>query len=385
MFLEQYNENFLLTFTKPELKRLLREMKLMSKEIGSETELNKYIRMDEMLQEASAEHPMGDLEIVIDPEAYAALYDIVWENSRKDDEDGFWLDLRHELQNGQVALAESKLPNFETLLEAAKVRSSLRIKTIVDLDEDQIAKMENVLHKYELLDMKAPKKTIRQHHPLDFSDVQHAEVWIYDIETSLPVSAYVLQQELRSILGIPEKFIVVRNENDPLEVETERLRANAEIEEEAKDSDLYVASLLSTDSEYPEEEWGIDGSEVFGDEYNSSFLKHLAQVTAARQTENYDAPNPLFSWLDASVLTTDPDTAEAAGDDFNDGYDTPKPVHRFSKDAQENNPYYGETSGEISDEGNFDDDKQTVVKFFRNKKGDQIAIDKSSEQIRKEG
>jgi hypothetical protein len=77
---------------------------------------------------------------------------------------------------------------------------------------------------------------------------------------------------------------------------------------------------LSTDSEYPES--SQDGKELYGNEYNSGFLSHLAQITKMGQEEE-NRPAPLFGWLEVNK--------ELPPVDFNaDIKDAPKSVHRFS-------------------------------------------------------
>jgi len=160
---------------------------------------------------------------------------------------------------------------FRNYIQEQEKVYSLRLKFATPIDDEDVNWIERVLQKYVLLDITTPTKTIRQRHPLDFSGVQNAEVWIVDIKCGLPVSSYILKRELQLALNISENFIVVRGENDPLEIETQRLNALDDIDDEATDRKLSPASRLSTNSEYDKDERGDLKEPVYGNEYNSNF------------------------------------------------------------------------------------------------------------------
>ena len=174
----------------------------------------------------------------------------------------------------------------------------LRIKTVVHLDDELIAKIENVISKYQPLEIERAVKTILQRNPLDFKNVENAEVWIIDVVFGLPASPEDLREEIRKALECPETYVVVRNRNEPMNIETDRLNAVAEIEEEAKKRGLVRASLLSTDPDYNEYE-EIDPSLVAGNEYNSAFLGYLEKVRLERPDMRVqtDTASQLFNWM----------------------------------------------------------------------------------------
>jgi hypothetical protein len=102
------------------------------------------------------------------------------------------------------------------LMESQKI-NEFRIKTVVELTEDQLDKLESHLRKYEAFDIETPKRTIMQSAPLDFYNRGSNEVYIIDFKTKLPVSPTVLINELVSKLGIAEGDIRVRNRAEPAE------------------------------------------------------------------------------------------------------------------------------------------------------------------------
>lgn len=226
---------------------------------------------------------------------------------------------------------------FQYLAEATK-EYEYRIRTIVPVTDEMIAKLERVLDKYNLIAISKPKKTILQDSPLDFPSVDMAEVYIIDIKTGVPVSSEVLLQELRGALNIPWEQIVVRGKNDPMELETMIQDSD---KKGLKDSD--TDPLLSTDPAYKEYDTAIDEPQAFGDDYNKRFLAYLARVAAERkeveavvQPENQKKSS--FGLM--SELNND-------AEDFNKDYDTPKPVptNKANKSAPE--------PADVSNEGSF--------------------------------
>lgn len=147
---------------------------------------------------------------------------------------------------------------------------NVRIKTVTEMTDDKMDKLERLLQKYDVQSIDGPRKTVIQEHPLDFYDIMNHEVYIIDATLGLPASSYMLQQEIRETLDIPEKFVVVRAENDPLEIETQRLNA-----QKLMDKSDSVAKL-STDPEYPEQSPAAE--ELYGDKYNENFVSRLAQA-----------------------------------------------------------------------------------------------------------
>lgn len=267
--------------------------------------------------------------------------------------------------------------NFKVYLEEGQKEYHFRLKTVVELADEQIDNLERVLAKYDLRDMSKPTKTIIQEHPLDFQDIMNKEVFIVDFVTGLPASAYILLQEIRRNLNIPEKYIVVRTDNDPLEIETQRLKFSQEMGDEANDKGLTRESLLGTDSVYPDNEHLEDGGTLYGDEYNTKFKEYLAQVSSSRQAEDVDPPNPLFSWLD--MAEESPFTGNVG--DFNEMIkDAPKPVAKWDVDPKADTT---ENQEFRSDQWNYDDDAKEHKRAYRDSKtGKRTVLSRKNNRVR---
>src|SRR4051812_48767558 len=103
-----------------------------------------------------------------------------------------------------------------------------RLKTIVELDDDAMDRIERIAMKYQPLSLSRPRATMLQSNPLDFTNISEipvTQVWIVDMELALPVSSYALGQEIRRSLACHERYVIVRGANDPTEVESERIVA----------------------------------------------------------------------------------------------------------------------------------------------------------------
>lgn len=237
-------------------------------------------------------------------------------------------------------------------------RYHYRLKTVVPLDDKALDAIEHAVRRYMPLDMSRVTKTILQKTPLDFPGLQNMEVFMVDLVLGLPASAYVLQQEFKTALGIPEKYVVVRADNEPLEIDGQILNAEEEIRVEARDKKLKPASLLAN-PDYPEAV-PVDACELYGSEYNSGLLDYMAQVAATRDKENVDPPSPLFSWLNMPKSDVPPVSA-------------PRPSNQSN----------GGTSNR-SMHGNMDQDTYTVRRLYQDETGKPVVLTRTINSIRKE-
>lgn len=203
---------------------------------------------------------------------------------------------------------------FKEYLNESIKEYNYRIKSILPLDDEAMDQIESILRKYDLQDITRPRKTPLQEHPLEFYNERNKEVYIIDTALGMPISAYVLHSELKDVLNTYEGAIVVRSENDPVELQSEELN---------KDEEYQVK--LSTESEYNTDEQ-IDEEPSFGDEYNEKFLSRIARARQSLKT----------------------DVAKDAAK-FNDGHDGIKP--HSGKTA-------GDNSVDMAKAGNFDDERK---------------------------
>lgn len=165
-------------------------------------------------------------------------------------------------------------------IETLQQKHDVRIKLACECSDDMSDKIEKHLEKYDAEKVSRPSKTILMRRPMDFPNLDMAEIYIIDFTALLPVSPEMLKQELASLLNISEGEIVVRMANEPRELEAEH---DEESEKTSKDS-TEAKALLGT--EYSKEELAKEkADELFGDKYNSKFLKELKKLSDDRKKE----------------------------------------------------------------------------------------------------
>lgn len=160
------------------------------------------------------------------------------------------------------------------LMESAKTHE-FRLKTAVELSDDQLDSLEKHLRKYEAFDIESPKRTILQSAPLDFHNLGATEVYIMDFKTKLPMSPAMLVNELVQKLGVGEGHIRVRNKLEPAEQE------DAASMEDPADGE---ADALLLDSEYSEAE-DHKAEDYYGDKYNTKFMDELSKARKEHNKE----------------------------------------------------------------------------------------------------
>lgn len=238
-----------------------------------------------------------------------------------------------------------------------------RIKTVVPITDTVMDRIERCLAKYMPVSVGRIVKTMFQRNPLDFPGIDHAEVYYLDVSTRLPASSYVLQQDIRFAMGIPEKYIVVRAENEPTEVETQHLNAVADLEDEAKKKGLTHAALLDN-PEYPEAN-DVDAEDFYGDRYNSNLTDYLAKIAAERESMLVQTANAPFDWLDLKDNELSPKQDET---DFN---------------VSMKKPEAGGKKLDLSTKGNLDNNDAEYKKLYKNKDGKTQVLKKSGIAVAK--
>lgn len=267
------------------------------------------------------------------------------------------------------------MSSFKKLLQENKKIFTYRLKTVVPLDDARMDILERFLHRYELLNMGAPRAMDPIQDSLEFRDLDNAEVNSVDFTIAVPMSAYILQQELRAALSLPEKFLVVRADNEPVEVEGSRNQMLRDLDQIAKEKGLgHRNSLLSTDREYlSAEQPDVQG--VYGDEYNRKFLNMLAKVAQTRKSQVFQSHSDLNDLNQITSTKREPSQDVA---DFNDHMNTPKPVYKVNKSMSE--PVDVKY---LAPDGNFDDDSKSYFRSDLDAKGDVVIHQIHTNPVRK--
>lgn len=255
--------------------------------------------------------------------------------------------------------------SFKEYITDQEREYNVRVKTIVPIGDEELGLIEQVMQKYVIADITTPRKTILQKNPLDFYDINNAEVYIFDITTKLPMSSYVVLQELKLALNIPEKYIVVRSENDPIENYSQHIEGEEQIEGDALNSDLEPSARLSTDSEYDKDERGDLEEPLYGDEFNKNFLETLADVAKSREDFS---EHPESEELNDGGTVADSEKLED-GRAFNDDIaDAPEPEYSIYAETLKNLRKKKEHAeigkSKLSTKGNYDDNEVKTSKSY---------------------
>lgn len=245
--------------------------------------------------------------------------------------------------------------SFKSYLEESQKSYVYRIRTTANLDDAAMESIERTLHPYNLQDITSPEP-VDDTVTLEFQDIHNAKIVCIEVSLGCPASSYVLTQELRNTLNIPEKHIIVRGLNEPTEVESSKRHLLSQLDKSLKDKPNQTpGSLLSTDRYYLDAEQPVQ-KDVYGDKYNKKFLDFLADVSAKRKASEFEAQSQLISNKDLRSVKGEPSQDIA---DFNDGFDTPKPV--LPSKGKDKAP------AQISSKGNFTDENKSYFKLTRNK------------------
>ena len=274
-----------------------------------------------------------------------------------------------------MRLREQKMTSFKKLLNESQKNFSYRLKTVVLMDDQKMEDLERLLKRYNLLDIGSVHKITAKDDSLEFRDIENADVYYVDFVIGVPMSAYILQQELRAVLNLPEKFLVVRADNEAIEVESVKNQLLRTLDQKAKQEGYTdKGSLLSTDRFYLDAEQPLTNN-AYGDKYNSKFLNLLQQIASSRKTQTFQTTSDLNPVEQMQSVEQQPkqDTT-----DFNAHLSGVKPVYK-SVDMGE--PVELNLLGP---DGNFDDDTKRYFKVSRNNKGEKKVNSIESKPIRRD-
>ena len=164
----------------------------------------------------------------------------------------------------------------EYLAESVK-EYSYKIKILGEVEDGMMDTIENELKRYDLKTIGSPTKTIFQKQPLDFDEGVSGEVNIASFTTGLPLSKDTVRDRIAHNLGMPERYIKIRSENDPLEYDL--VDNNVDTEIVVGESNPEDAAL---NNDYPADEHKAE--DYHGNEFNTKFMEELMKLVKDRDT-----------------------------------------------------------------------------------------------------
>lgn len=212
------------------------------------------------------------------------------------------------------------------LIESLKVYE-YKIKFCFEPSEEQIKLLSVYLQKYDPIELTEPVRTILQKNPLDFPDVENTEVYTITFTTNLPLSSYILQQEIKNWLGIPEKFIRVRSKLEPVNIESDIINANDDLKQDAEKNNFTILPKLSSKEEYPDSEKINNGSDYFSNNQVEKFKLYMKELKKNRISKLYKLSSEIAFELNKNY----------DDNDFNKNIkNSPKTYHKLSKEEIKN-------------------------------------------------
>lgn len=164
----------------------------------------------------------------------------------------------------------------EYLAESVK-EYKYKVKILGEVEDGMMDTIENELKRYDLKTMSTPSKTIFQKQPLDFDEGVSGEVNIASFTTGLPLSKDTVRDRIAHNLGMPERYIKIRSENDPLEYDL--VDNNIDTEIVVGESNPDDAAL---NNDYPADEHKAE--DYHGNEFNTKFMTELMKLVKDRDT-----------------------------------------------------------------------------------------------------
>jgi hypothetical protein len=164
----------------------------------------------------------------------------------------------------------------EYLAESVK-EYNYKVKILGEVEDGMMDTIENELKRYDLKTISSPTKTIFQKQPLDFDEGVSGEVNIASFTTGLPLSKDTVRDRIAHQLGITERYIKIRSENDPLEYDL--VDNNVDTEIVVGESNPEDAAL---NNDYPADEHKAE--DYHGNEFNTKFMEELMKLVKDRDT-----------------------------------------------------------------------------------------------------
>ena len=150
-----------------------------------------------------------------------------------------------------------------------------KIKILGEIKDGMMDVIEGELKKYDLKSMGSAAKTMFQKNPLDFEEGVSGEVNIASFKTGLALPKDQVRDIIAHKLGMPERYLKIRSENDPLEMS---------LVDNAVDSEITVGESDAEDSalmnEYEADEHKAE--DYHGNDFNSKFVDELMKLVKDR-------------------------------------------------------------------------------------------------------
>ncbi len=172
---------------------------------------------------------------------------------------------------------------------------NFHVKSTHEITDDMMDTIEKSVFKYRPVSVGSPTKTMFHTFPLSIGGKKCGEMWLFDMELSVPVAVSVLQLEMREALGFgkTDDGFRVFSEGDPREADNNELVCPDEEQEEIEKR----GSLLKNENYEEVEEAKFE--DYYGDAYNTNFKAYLKEFEKKRKEDKragpVDASHPIVA------------------------------------------------------------------------------------------
>lgn len=145
-----------------------------------------------------------------------------------------------------------------------------KMRTVADLSDEQLSKLEKYLSRYDVKRVGAPSKSILQKSPVGFGSHGPAEVKTVEIVTGLAVTTSVLHEEISRATCIPMSEIIVLTASESAFVD----------DQESVETEKPTSVLA--DPDYMDAE-KVNHEDYFGNDFVSKFVKELPKSNITKE------------------------------------------------------------------------------------------------------
>jgi hypothetical protein len=163
------------------------------------------------------------------------------------------------------------MKSLKQYLAESEKTYNFRLRTVAEMSDEQLDKLEKYLARYNVESVSAPKTSIIQKSPAGFGDIGPSAVTTIEISTKLPSTPNVMQEEIAAATGVHIGAIRVYNEGEFVE-EAEELE-----EKETEEGKSVLADADYSDAEK------VNHSDNYGNEFVDKFVKNLPKAELATE------------------------------------------------------------------------------------------------------
>ena len=170
---------------------------------------------------------------------------------------------------------ETTMKSFKHYLTESKKIYEFKVKIAGDLPEGFDKALKASLAKFNVESLSKATRTPIQESPIDFPNVKHKEVTVFNVGLSYPTTSPIVKQAIAQVLNIEESRVLVRTNSEDAEAV---MNAESMLAPDGKDA------LLGKDYE------SSDNQDLVGEKQKLNFLKELGKTKHELEEVTIDSP-----------------------------------------------------------------------------------------------